>query len=85
MTQGEKQRMEILEKKIDRIVVLLGGDDDLHTTGLVKEIKENSEVLNELLIREKVYKAKATTWGIIGGAIVTAIMLVGKVIVAKVI
>jgi hypothetical protein len=77
------ERFTSIEKSLDRILGILEIDQKLGEKGLVITVKEIQKTLQELLIRELVYKAKATTWGIIGGSIVTAIVYFVKFAFAK--
>ncbi len=87
MTPSEKKefyrRFDVLDKRIDRILGILENDDTIGEDGLVSKVRSIKQSLTELLVREKVYKAKATTWGIIGGAIGTALIWAGKALLTK--
>ena len=87
MTPTEKKefykRFDTLDRRIDRILGILETDDAIKQKGLVEKVSNIQTILNELLTREKIYKAKATTWGIIGGAIGTAIIWVVKILLTK--
>lgn len=58
-------------QKIDRILSILENDESINKIGLVYQVQKNEEKLNNLLEREKIYTAKATILGFIGGFIVT--------------
>lgn len=87
MTPEEKKefykRFTSIDKRVDRILGILESDDRIKEKGLVEKVSQMQNDLKELLIREKVYKAKATTWGIIGGAIGTAFIWLGKIVLTK--
>ncbi|MCD5382440.1 MAG: hypothetical protein LR017_04000 [Candidatus Pacebacteria bacterium] len=87
MTPLEKKdfykRFDTLEKSIDRILGILESDDKIKEQGLVEKVNSMNRKLTDLLTREKVYKAKATTWGVIGGAVGTALFWFVKVLFTK--
>lgn len=83
MTLKEKDRLTILEENVSKIVFLLESDEQFHTKGLVEKVDNIGTSLDKLLVREQIYKTKATTWGIVGGAIGTVFLWIGKVIFAK--
>jgi len=51
----------------------MNNDPATSRKGFIQEIEELKKVISELLVREQVYKAKATVWGIVGGIVVTGI------------
>lgn len=73
-----------LEKSINRVLNILESDDRIKEKGLVEKVNQMHKDLHELLTREKVYKAKATTWGIIGGAVGTALIWIAKLFLTKI-
>jgi len=87
MTPEERKKLISVETKVDKVINLLGGDDELHTVGFIKKIEEKvdkvDKSLEEFLVREKIYKAKATTFGIIGGAIGAFFLLIAKAAISK--
>jgi hypothetical protein len=89
MTPQEKKdfykRFDVLDRRIDRILGILESDEKIKEKGLVEKVNGMNQKLSELLTREKVYKAKATTWGVIGGAVGTALIWVLKIVFTKLI
>jgi len=87
LTKTEKRyfykRFDALDRSNARILSILEADDKIGEKGLVKTVHIMEKTLAELLIREKVYKAKGTVWGIIGGAIFTCCIYFGKYLLAK--
>jgi len=77
------KRFATLDLGIARILNILESDDKIGEKGLVKTVHTMEKTLAELLIREKIYKAKGTVWGIIGGAIFTCCVWFGKYLVTK--
>lgn len=60
-------------QKIDRILSILENDDTINKVGLVHQVAINEKRLDAIEEREKIYTAKATILGIIGGIIITII------------
>lgn len=89
MTPQEKKdfykRFDVLDRRIDRILGILESDEKIKEKGLVEKVNGMNQKLSELLTREKVYKAKATTWGVIGGAVGTALIWLLKIVFTKLI
>lgn len=77
------KRFDSLEKGMIRILGILESDEKIKEKGLVEKVNQMQSDLNELLTREKVYKAKATTWGVIGGALTTGLFWIIKTIATK--
>lgn len=88
MTSEERKeingRFDSLEKQINRILGILENDESIGEDGLVSKVRSIKKALKELLVREQVYKAKATVWGILGGAIGTVALWIGKVLLSKI-
>ncbi len=88
LTRDEKKefyrRFSELDKGITRILGILESDDTIKKRGLAETVKIMGNDLSELLTREKVYKAKATTWGIVGGAVGTALVWGAKILITKI-
>lgn len=77
------RRFENLERQNIRILNILESDDRIKEKGLVEKVNQMHIDLHELLTRERVYKAKATTWGVIGGAVGTALLWLIKLVLGK--
>ncbi len=94
-TKSKKQRMSPQEKKelyqrlnkIDaqnlRILNILESDDKFKIKGLVETVAEIKGDLTSLIVREKIYKAKAGTWGIFGGSAAAISIWAIKLVVEK--
>jgi hypothetical protein len=90
MTAHEKNRIDGLEeqqietdKKISRILYYLEDDPLTNTKGLVSRQQETNDKLDGILEREKIYKAKATVWGMVGAALFSGALWVVKFLLAK--
>lgn len=79
------ERLNKIQRQMDRILGILETDNKIKEKGLVEKVSLIEKLLNELLTREKIYKAKATTWGIIGGAVGTAAFWLIKIVLAKIV
>lgn len=64
---------QTIDQKIDRILSILENDDTINKIGLVHQVHINEKRLDSLEEREKIYTAKATLLGFIGGIIITII------------
>lgn len=64
-------KLERFEKTLDRAIFYLESDPKTNRKGAIEELAEVKELLTDLLVREKVYKAKATVFGIVGAAVFT--------------
>lgn len=60
-------------QKIDRILSILENDDAINKIGLVHQVHLNEARLDALEEREKIFIAKATILGFIGGLIISII------------
>jgi hypothetical protein len=60
-------------QKIDRILSILENDESINKIGLVQQVQKNQERIDALEQREKIYTAKATVLGFIGGFLITII------------
>lgn len=78
-----EERMEIVEKKLDKILFYLESDKTTNQKGLVERLSLLQEKVNDLLKREEIYKGKATVWGIVGGAILYGVMFLAKLLLNK--
>ena len=61
-------------QKIDRILSILQNDESINKIGLVHQVQKNESRLNALEEREKIYTAKASILGFIGGTIITIVV-----------
>ena len=73
-----------LDQKVERILFLLEADPKMGQEGLVNKVNRIEKTQDEMLVREKVYKAKIFAWagaiGVIGAGAFTG----AKAILAKI-
>jgi len=82
MTQHEKNQIDEVNKKIDRILFYLLDDKETGNKGLVSTVKSNSKRLDEFATNEKVKRGKWSVYTILGSGILTAfIWIVEKFII----
>jgi len=74
MEQEIYDRLSILEQNTNQILFILESNKKTNQKGLVETVQEEKEKLNALLTREKVFIAKASTYGVIGGILATFTM-----------
>mgnify|MGYP003646281526 CR=1 FL=1 len=90
MNLSDKENLNNFSKKLDQLsndvthlLFIMQSDPKTNERGLVERVRLIEKSLNELLNRENIYKAKATVFGLIGGAIVTIIFWLVKMFVSK--
>jgi len=90
MNISDKETLDDFSKKLDhlsndltKVLFIMQSDPKTNERGLVERVRLIEESLNELLNRENIYKAKATVFGLIGGAIITVIFWLIKIFVSK--
>tara|TARA_R100000541_G_scaffold2525_7_gene9043 strand:- start:1139 stop:1417 length:279 start_codon:yes stop_codon:yes gene_type:complete len=90
MNISDKETLDDFSKKLDhlsndltKVLFIMQSDPKTNERGLVERVRLIEESLNELLNRENIYKAKATVFGLIGGAIITVIFWLTKIFVSK--
>ncbi len=72
------KQLDGLEDRINRVLFILESDPATNERGLVERVRVIESKLSKLLLREEIYKAKGTVWGIVGGALVTSLLWLGK-------
>jgi len=72
-----EDKIDSLEIKLDKILFYMNNDPQTGKKGVIAEMEDLKKTISELLTREKVYQAKASVYGVVGGALV---IVAGKVI-----
>lgn len=78
-----KPKIEHLELQMQRILYYLENDPMTNTEGFISKLDSVSKKLDGLLEREKIYKAKATVWGMVGAGIMSGVIWFVKLLLAK--
>lgn len=78
MTKDDRDKFQSMESNVHRILHLLEGDESFHLPGLAQKVNDIDGKLNGLIEREKIYRAKATVFGVVGGFLVSVIAYLGK-------
>lgn len=77
MTPEEKkeltEKIDELSSKVNRLISYVDSDPATNRAGIVESMDRLSRTVEDLLKREQIYKAKAATFGTIGGGIVIAV------------
>lgn len=73
MGSEEKQAITKLDDKVTKILFHLESDPRTNTKGLVEKFGIMEGQIQDLLTREKVYKAKAGVYGVFGGAVLMVV------------
>jgi len=88
MTPEEKKefykKFDDIDKNIMRILFILESDNRTNEKGLVERVHDIEQDLRDIKLRETIFKTKASTWGIVGGSIVTFLYWLGKFFLAKI-
>lgn len=79
--EASNQNIEGLRDDLQRLLFYMNNDGQTGRRGIVAEMEELKKTISDLLTREKVYRAKAGVWGIVGGIIVTAAIKLITVII----
>ena len=77
-------QLDDVQDSLKRVLYILESDSATNERGLVERVRVIEVQLNKLLLREEIYKAKGTVWGIIGGAIITVVLYLGKFLITRV-
>ncbi len=83
MTPEQKKVLYDLKSSVDRILFILESDNKTNDIGLVEKVNKMDKTLQQLLMREEIYKAKASVWGVIGGAVISIVLMFLKFLMAK--
>lgn len=85
MEQNIKEELRELSKQNERILYLLNSDPATKRKGLVEKLDTMEEILNDLIVRDKVLKAKATVWGVVGSAVLMVVwQLIQKLVIPNI-
>ena len=76
MTAHEKNQLDEVNKKIDRILFYLLDDKETGSKGIVSTVKENSKKLEEFETNEKVKRGKWSVYTILGSGVLTGLIWV---------
>jgi molecular chaperone GrpE (heat shock protein) len=84
-----KQELEIVKEqlaqtnhKLNRVLFLLEDDSTTNTQGFISKLNSIDKTLSEILTREKVYRGKATVWGMVGASLISLLFFIGKQILS---
>lgn len=58
---------QTLNQKIDRILYILENDEKTNRTGLVEDVAQMKQTLDELVFKQKMFAAKVAFLGVVGG------------------
>ena len=73
-----KQQQSEINAKLNRILFLMEDDPTTQSVGFIARLTHIDTKINDILVREKVYKAKATVWGMVGASIISVVFFVVK-------
>jgi len=72
-----------LEQKIDRVLYILENDDKTSRKGLVKQVEDMEQALDEIILNQKMFAFKVAFLGAIGGFLFTALVWIYDKIIIK--
>ena len=72
-----------LEQKIDRVLYILENDDKTDRKGLVKQVEDMEQALDEIIINQKMFAFKVAFLGALGGFLFTALVWIYDKIIIK--
>lgn len=72
-----------LDQKIDRVLYILENDDKTSRKGLVKQVEDMEQALDEIILNQKMFAFKVAFLGAIGGFLFTALVWIYDKIIIK--
>ena len=72
-----------LEQKIDRVLYILENDDKTDRKGLVKQVEDMEQALDEIILNQKMFAFKVAFLGALGGFLFTALVWIYDKIIIK--
>lgn len=72
-----------LEQKIDRVLYILENDDKTDRKGLVKQVEDMEQALDEIILNQKMFAFKVAFLGAIGGFLFTVLVWIYDKIIIK--
>jgi len=72
-----------LEQKIDRVLYILENDDKTDRKGLVKQVEDMEQALDEIILNQKMFAFKVAFLGAAGGFLFSALVWIYDKIIIK--
>ena len=72
-----------LEQKIDRVLYILENDDKTDRKGLVKQVEDMEQALDEIILNQKMFAFKVAFLGALGGFLFSALVWIYDKIIIK--
>jgi len=72
-----------LEQKIDSVLYILENDDKTSRKGLVKQVEDMEQALDEIILNQKMFAFKVAFLGAVGGFLFTALVWIYDKIIIK--
>lgn len=73
MTQHERNQIDTVEKKLDKILFYLLDDPETDSKGVISTVKDNKQRLDVLATTNKVKAGQITVLSMVGGAAISLI------------
>ena len=81
---AEETEYNSIQQDVKKILFLMESNDALGQEGLINKVNRIDSQLAELLVREKIYRIKATTWGALAGIVAGASTMGVKALFVKI-
>ena len=72
-----------LDQKIDRVLYILENDDKTDRKGLVKQVEDMEQALDDIILNQKMFAFKVAFLGALGGFLFTALVWIYDKIIIK--
>lgn len=66
-----EHNLDQLSRAVNKVLYYIESDPTTNRKGLVEDMDSLKVILNDVQVREKVYKAKATVWGMVGAGVLS--------------
>lgn len=76
-----EEQLDRIEKSIERMSFYIYSDSNTNRKGLAEKLEILESILDDVITREKIYRAKATVWGMVGAGILTALWKVVTLVI----
>lgn len=81
MNTEAENKIDKLQKSIEQVLFYLHSDPHTNRKGLVEELDVMKRTIDDIIIRDKVFKAKASVWGAVGATILTVIWKIAGMLI----
>lgn len=79
--QKMEEQLDRIEKSIERMAFYIYSDSNTNRKGLAEKLEILESILEDVITRGKIYRAKATVWGMVGAFILSALWKVVTLVI----